>query len=384
MISLTVSKNSLRNALDIAQLATESSELIHSHAIFKINGDSLKVYSTNKNRISMATCDIKECTKDESDPLEFTLNPKKISAVIKNSDVDDIKFKYNPEEKNLDVYSSENKESKLSFPSFDPSEFLPVWENIEVSQEMKKVNAGIFMIGIKFSYGYITDNKKNRRFRLIYIEDDSIYGTDGLTRVGMFKSPALSGLDVFMISPEMVSAIAFLINKTNIANAVIKTTSKHVFITSEDESFCFGFLKSNEKMIKFPISSVIPDEDGFSVDKASILKKFGRLSIAAGKDAGIKITLENNEIDLSTLSEHASNEKMPCSRFKSGEKKEFYMDQGLFKRALDKFPSANVSVYILSNKLMIRDEGKLSIDNGTNTPDIIPFSAVGIVGRGRG
>jgi len=192
MVSFATSTNELKKALSITILATGNEvNTIHSHALFKVNEnkESVELWSTDGDKIALSNFPI---TSVEGDTATFTANPKRIQELISNSDSEEISFSHDPEKKTLKVYASDNKDSFISFATFDP-------ENILVSdlsdQEINgKINPHVLLKGIKFIQGFFLKSDKDKKYSNLYINEGTMYGSDGNSQIGAFKTPDLDGI----------------------------------------------------------------------------------------------------------------------------------------------------------------------------------------------
>jgi len=123
MLEFSVNKKPLEDAMKLAILSTENSEnLITGHSLFSIEGQILKVLSTDKkSRLAKA---VMPAAAQEN--FKFTVDPRKILKLIKTTEGDTIYFGYTPETMTAQVCLSDDKESFVALPSFDPDTYASI------------------------------------------------------------------------------------------------------------------------------------------------------------------------------------------------------------------------------------------------------------------
>lgn len=377
-------KNDLKRALNVVSLATDDSpDTIWGHALFKIDkeGKNIRIYSTNKDKIAFATCFLSNL---EGEPQEFTADPKKLYNLINSSDMEMICFKYNNETKTLSVYASENKNSYLSFPSFNPSDFLSFETKLKNSKEIKNLNAGVLLLGFRFIQGFLPNDDRNQKFARLYIEKNVLYGTNGSNKIGAFLSPEFKDLNELIIRRIMISPIVQMIDRLNPSEISIKDAAKHIIITSPEGDYGFGFLKTTDQAIKFPISIKRPDIDSFNIDLNLFLKKLNRLSITSTGDLGIKFLVKDSEIEMNTLSERPSVENLEINRLSGNSNIEFILEYRLAKTVLNLFHASNVDIYVDKSKCTVWNEAELEIqEENSEEPTKKKFKAIGLISQAR-
>jgi hypothetical protein len=375
-------KDDLKKALNVVSLATDdTADTIWGHALFKIseNKENILLYSTNKDKIAFAACVLSNLT---GAPEEFTADPKKLYAHINSSDMELIRFQYNEKERTLNVYASENKNSFLSFPSFESSDFLSFEIKLAKASEIKLVNAGMFLMGLRFIQGFLPADDRNQKFARLYIEKDVFYGANGSNKIGAFVSPEFEGLDDLIIRRIMISPVTQMIDRSNPTEISIKDANKHIIFSSDN--YGFGFLKTTDQMIKFPIDTKCPKTDSFNTDLNILLKKLNRLAIVSKGDLGIKMVLKNDGLEMSTLSERPSIENLDIKRLEGDANIEFILEYRLAKSVLNLFHASNVDIFVDSSKCTIWSDAELEITE-EDSKEVIkkPFKAIGLISQAR-
>ena len=149
MLNFSASTKDLKKALSVVALATgDTANTIRSHTLFKIDEsrENVLLYSTNEDKIAKSHFVVSSIEGDDS-VSEFTADPKRIQALINNSDLNEISFTYDSEKKTLNVYASDNEDAYISFASFDPKEFLTF--DLSNQESNGIVNSIVFLKGIK-------------------------------------------------------------------------------------------------------------------------------------------------------------------------------------------------------------------------------------------
>lgn len=384
MLKFTAEKEELKKVLGIVSLATEEkTDALGGHALFKTDKESIKLYSTNRDKIAYGSLKISDIETEE-ETTEFTADPKKIQALLNTSDMKKISFIYDSEKKTLDIYASENENSFLSFPSLDPEKFISFEEELNKLQELKRINSGIFLYGIRFIQGFLPSDERNKKFNRVYINKGAMYGSNGSNKIGAYESPELQDMDAIIFRKEVLPNIANMIDRINTQDIIIKTSSKFTLFASPDNIFGFGFIKTTDQAPKFPISLEEPDIDGLNLDRNILMRKINRLAITSNGNIGIKFIASNNNIDMNTITERTSRENMVCSTIRGCENKEFILEYKLVKTVLALFQATNINMYIADTKCILRNEANLEIiEEDQKDPIQKPFKAVALISLAR-
>jgi len=378
MIEFTAQKEELKKAFAVVSLATvEKIDTVQSHALFDIRNGILHLYSTNKDKMAIAKSPVEDF-KGESENIQFTSDPKKIMALLNSSGAKKIRFSYDPKTKTLNVYASETGNSYLSFASFDPQEFLSFESELSKMQEEKTLNAGIFLSGLRFIQGFLSQDDKNKKFSSMYISDSVMYGSNGSNKIGAFKSAEFEGINAMGFRGIMLSPISSMIDKIDISEITIKTTSKVTGVFSSDGTCGFAFRKASEEMPKFPIKLEEPKNSSFNTDRNIFLKKINRLAITCEGSLGIKTLISGNEITMTTLSERKSTESMSCKMSDESSKFDFIFEHRIMKNVLSLFHASNIDIYIGDARCIIRSKANLEIESERK-----PFVAVALLSLAR-
>jgi len=363
-MQLSTKKEDFKKALNIVSLGVEDKEgSPQSHAIFRIN-DEMKISSTNGDRIATAICPIQQVSKTDT---VFTADPKKLADLVDKSGSEIIKLDYNSEDKTLKVFVSENENSYVSFASFEPDKLITFDTDLKKLQPLKTMNAALFLTGLKFIRGFLAD-PKNRKFSCMFVANGIMYGANGSNRVGAFKNTDLDGIEPLAFRQISLVPIITMINRLDPLNLQIMTTSKIIALFTTDNSMGFGFLKTNEEMPSFPIELSAPKTDNFTItDRTLFSTKLSRLAIAAGNSVGIKMSLSNTGLELSTIAERSSTEHMACKRNSGNETKDFIVDYRHFKLVMGLLQTDGVDVYVDERRCHIFSDGELEIKEKEKT-----------------
>jgi hypothetical protein len=378
MVYFTTSAKDLKKALLVTILATgNEANTIHSHALFRISDDKEKMilWSTDGDKIALSYFTISSI---EGDIVPFTANPKRIQELVNNSDSEEISFSYDPETKTLKIYASDNKESYISFASFDPENVLT--SDLSDQELNGKVNSHVLSKGIKFIQGFFAKSDKDKKFSNLYINNGTLYGSDGNVQVGAFNSSDLEGIPELAIRKQMLSPITTLIEKIKIPEMTIKSSKKYITISSENENYCFGFRQSITKMPKFPISIEIPDTDGYMIGISEFMKKIKRLSLSSWEEIAIIGTFDDNQIlEMETYSERPSFERLQCKRIAGNKKVEFLINIKKIKNALNLFQASNANFYFSQKSCTIYSKAEILIAEDGKEITKKPFIAIALL-----
>jgi hypothetical protein len=359
MLEFNIPKTPLENAMKLANLSTEASEnTITGHCLFEVGNKEIRVLATDKrNKLSMSKIRISFEGKGK-----FTANPRKILELLKTVESDTIKIGYMSDTATLQIFLSDNQESFVSLPSFDPSTYAPIAENFEKAFDLKTVNAGSFLGGLQFIKGFLT---KDQKFSNMYITKGVMYGSNGNNKAGAFTNPDLADLDELVFPLSTFTAISSLIEilvpdkggNSSVQDIVIGTSSNHVFISSPAKDFIYAFTKVQTKMPKIPITVDEPNLDGWKIDKNAFLKKLGRLQLTDIK-AGLKCTFSEDKIQLYTIAERASKDFLSCTKIKDSKEMTCITECRLLIEVLKQFGGNEIDFYV-KNKIVLYNKADL-------------------------
>jgi hypothetical protein len=376
MIEFTATTTDLKKALSIVALATgENIEDVHGHALFSTNEEGVTLYATDEDKMATAFLPVEGL---DGTSTRFTLDPKKLQALINTSDSDKVKFSYEDETKTLNVYASEESDSYISFPSFEPDSFLTFTDDLLSAKELKTVEPKVITAAIKFIQGFLSDDK-NKKYSNVYIVDGKVYGANGSSKVGVFINSNFDGVSITM-RRIMLSPINTFIEKLS-SEIIIKETDKIIVFSSGKGLDNFAFRKSIIDVPKLPISTEVPKVEGFYVDRAILLKKLNRLSLTHNQrnaEFGLKMSVKGNEIVMETIADRKSIEKIACGRISGESLIEFTIDCLKLKDILGLFQAEKVDIYIEKGKCTIFSDAQLVLKEG-ESPVTSPFISIGLV-----
>jgi hypothetical protein len=385
MTEFTAKSEELKKAFSVVSMAAEegATETIGGHALFNIKGGDLYLYTTDKDKMAMASVKLTAQTTGNDQETPFTSDPKKILALLNSSEEGIIRFVYDQESKTLNVYASEDKDSYLSFASFNPKDFLTFDNELSAAKEIKKVNAGVFLSGIKFSQGFLPTDE-NKKFNNAFIINGIMYSSNGSNRIGAFESPEFTGIISMILRKIMLVPIATLIDKTDATDISIRETEKVLVILSDDGNYAFGFRKSLIEPPKFPISTEKPIFPAINMDRNTVIKKLNRLSITSTGEIGIKFTVDKETMTLNTVTDRKSVENMTCKRVSGSDNVDFSFECKLLKTCLGLFQTPGIDVYIDKARCTLWSEAKLEImEKDKKEPTVKSFKAVALVSQAR-
>jgi hypothetical protein len=288
-----------------------------------------------------------------------------------------MRFKYNSQTKTLYIHSSEDDNSYISLASLEPEEFLSFDSDIEKAFVEKQCDSSLFQTGIKFIQGFLPSDEQNKKFLHMFINDGILFGANGISKIGAFKSDDFNGLTI-MIRGAMLNPINALLEKIDTTNVDIKTTSKFVFICSPDGNYGFGFRKSTDEMVKMPISLEDPKTPGFAIERNSFLKKLNKLAIIS-PEIGVNAKVENNTIRLETITERKSSELLACKQFTETEGIVFNFEYKLIKLILGLFQTPTLSIFVDKTKCTITSQATLEITSDSGEIINKPFKTVAVM-----
>lgn len=368
MTEFTVNNEDLKKALTLTNSATGSTKnSIESHCLFQPRESSLTIFSTDKSTcISKAVVDIQG-----SGTESFTADPLKLLNLIKMSKSDAMKFIYHPETTTLEIHASEDEDSFISLPSFDVSLFPSIEDNFDKAYEVKTVDAGILIKGLKFTEGFSATGKNAGKFGNVFFSNGIIYGSNGDNQAGAYSCPEFSGLTDLIFPSAAVSQIVNIIVKLDLMETTIKTTSTVIIVSSKDSKYSFGFTKVNLSMPKIPISTEEPKENGWVLDKKSLLKKISRLQVSGESGMGVEICFSQNKIDLTTKSERPSRESLICV---GEEQAQFLADCWLLEKVISLFEGDSLSIHSGKRRIVLFSKGTIDIQETDGTTRPVPFS----------
>lgn len=376
MISYVAESSALKTALSVVRLgAGEAAESIHSHALFVVKKNKVILYSTDEDKIALShfPCNY------EGEEIRFTASPKRIQDLLANSDSPEITFTYEDESKTLKIYASEDSESYLSFASFEPDEFLSFNKELSQRKNIKTINADILLDSIRFTQGFLPNDDKDKKYSNLFINEGAMYGSNGSTKIGAFKSKDLDDIETLSLRKIMLPSIITMVDKTDIPNVIIKASDKFITFSSEDGMHCFGFRKPTVEMPQLPISLKKPEITGFNIDRDTVLKKLKRLSLTSWESIGIKGSFDKNTLLMETITDRVSRERMQCQHISGEEKADFVVECNPLRTILELFKASNVDTYIDTKKCIIYSAADIVVEEEGKDPINKPFIATGFI-----
>jgi hypothetical protein len=378
MIEFIATTVNLKKALSIVALATgDNVEDIHGHALFSSDENGVTLYATDEDKLATAYLPVEGL--DSGVKTRFTLEPKKLQALINTSKSDSVKFSYEDETKTLNVYASEDSDAFVSFPSFDPDSFLTFHEDLFSAKEVKTVEANVITTSLKFIQGFLSDDK-NKKYSNVYIVDGKIYGANGSSKVGVFISPCFEGVNL-VLRRIMLSSINSFIEKAGIPEITIKETDKIVIVSGIKGLDNFAFRKSVIEVPKLPISTSVPQSAGFVIERGTFLKKLNRLFLTHNQrnaEFGLKVNIKGKDIVIETIADRKSVEKISCERVAGEDPLDFTIDCIKLREVLGLFQADKVDFYIEKGKCSIYSDAEVVIRE-ENPPVTSPFVSIGLV-----
>jgi len=390
MIEFTATVSDLKKALSIVALATvDSAEDIQGHALFNFFNYPVNepeahfdLYSTDKDKIASSKLPVADIKSDETGNIQFTADPKKLQALISNSDQKYIKFTYDSTTKTLNVYASENSDAYVSFASFKPEEFLTFEKELRLTVDVKTFDSSMFLSAIRFILGFLPNDDKEKKFANMFFDKGTIFGTNGSYKIGAFQSAEFSGISDLSIRRVMLSPIASMLDKVDSPMIKLSSSEKMIAISLPDDSCTFGFRRSVMTMPKMPVTVDQPTQDGFNINRTTLLKKLNRLAVVSKEDVGLKMALKGTELSIETETDRRSYEKIACQRIIGDSDLEFFMECSKVKTVLNLFQASNVDIHIDKTKCIIRSAAELVVAEGEKETKK-PFISVGLLALAR-
>lgn len=356
------------NALAVGKITSH----IQSHALFSIEGDKCIIKATDEDRVAGSFTTL---TEVDGGDTQFTADPKNLQKLLTGSGLAETRMIYDPDTKTLQVLTSENKGTFLSFASFDPAKFLS--PSLDAQELKHTVIKEIFLDGMKYTQGFTLE--KSEKFSDVHVIDGILYGSNGNTKVGGYFSPDFSEIPDLVLRKPMLSSIATMVDKTGITEIAIKTSEKLTTFHSPDDCFYFGFRKSTLVSPKFPISMKKPDLPKFNIDRAQFLKKLNSLSLTSWEDVGIKMSAKEGSLQMDTVADRPSFESVPCES-DTEEPIEFIIQCDKFREVLGFFKASNIDIYVAKNKCTIYSDASIEIEEeGQENPVSKPFTAAALM-----
>ena len=218
---------------------------------------------------------------------------------------------------------------------------------------------------IKFIQGFLSDDK-NKKYSNVYIVDGKIYGANGSSKVGAFISPSFEGVNL-VLRRALLSAISMFLDKSSVEAVSIKQTEKIIVFSTSEGLNNFAFRKSVVDVPKLPISTTIPQAEGFIVDRGALLKKLNRLFLTHNQrnpEFGLKVSVKGTDIVMETIADRKSIEKITCERISGNGALDFTIDCIKLKDVLGLFEAERVDMYIEKGKCTVYSDAQIVVSEG--------------------
>lgn len=371
-MELRVNPDDLKKTLKILSFATGGPEnTMESQVLMQLKGKDLCLFTTDKNRIAYGKIPV----ISESTEGSFTMDPKRLLSLVSTSGSQTILIRFEDETKSVHVHASENENSYITFTSLDPVSFISFEPQILKAIEVGTVNAGVFLAGLRFIRGYLPTDDKDQKFGRMCITDGVFYASNGTSKIAAFGSTGSAKLDGLVFPKVTLGPIIQLIDIIDPKDVVIKTTSSFIMVFS-DENHMFGFLKSSSKSPTFPIKLEEPKLASFEVERALLEKKLSRLALSG--DAGFKVTVSGEVLEIATVADRPSVESLPCTRIQGDEPFEFILTFNPFREMVSSFISPKVGIYVDKTRLTLRDSSVLAVAEKDGNESTFNFTAAAL------
>ena len=379
-LEILVDTAELKKAIAISALAVlDTVSSIQSHALVKFDkkkANSITVFSTDKDKMTLSTVSVSNSVA-EDELVEFTLDPKKIQALISNLDVKQIKVSYDKSTKTVCVYTTEESDAYVTLASFDPEEFLNLEKQVLATQEIKTFDADMLKTALKFIQGILSTDAKDKRYSNLYFDKGVIYGSNGHNKVGAFISDVFKGVSDIMIRGGTIPPITSMLDRISCSTIKFKSSDKLLVVATPDDSLAIGFVRTVMPMPRMPINLEVPQWDGFNVEKTPLIKKINRLSVVSKEGVGLKLSLSTTTLFLETETERVSKEKISSNRLRGESDLVFYLNSTTIKSMLGLFQASDVDIYVGDSKMMYYSNASICVEeNGVETKK--PFTSIGL------
>jgi len=353
-MELKVSVEEFKKALSIAKKALPKIILQEErgHVLCVLKDSKLVVSATNNDIKAQVLVEVPEF----SDPdISFTVDPKVVEKLISKIDTDMLTIQYNPEDKTLLIYTTENRQSFTTLQSFPTEKMLTVDSIDQDTTTRYTIDREIVLASLEFSNDYLSPLKENKKqYDFIIINNGFVYGANGVNKMGFFVSQAFKGFDNFKIRKESAPALVAVLKSLKDKNVVFVDAKKDIGIETEDGSVFFSCLKSGVESPKIN-SDLLKGESPYTlIDKNKLLKVLDRLvastnsSVGAGVEFILSGVNENASISFTLISNLKTIEQMDCVRVKDSENEDIthVLDFKLFSGILGSFENKDIRLYI--------------------------------------
>jgi hypothetical protein len=279
--------------------------------------------------------------------FQFTVEPRKILAILKTVELHTIKLSFEEETKTLSIYTSPDNTAFIALPSRDPAEYPPIEEIFTHIYNLQTVNAGVLLSGIQFIDKFL--DPKHPKFSNLFIVKGSMYGANGDNKAGAFTGEDLKDLDELTFPASCLNGICNFINNLDLKNVSLGTTSNGIFISSsEQRKFSFGFTKVKVPAPRIPITTEDPTGEGWLLDREMLLKRLNRLHITGDAKLGVQGYFSKESLHLTTVTDRASKDILPCKSIGGVENKDtlFLASCRLLESVLKQFGGRDINFYV--------------------------------------
>jgi hypothetical protein len=177
----------------------------------------------------------------------------------------------------------------------------------------------------------------------------------------------------------MIPSLLSFIDKTGTPEILVRENEKIVTFMSSDNACCFGFRKTKIEQPIMPINIEMPTIGGFKVDKALLIKKLKRLSLASKDNLGVRISLKEDGLELSTETDRKSLEKMPFKGVSGTNPIDFVINCTRFRDILNLFQAPDVDIYVDKKTCTIYSPANIVIEEDGKELIQKPFTAIGLM-----
>jgi hypothetical protein len=347
------------------------------HVLCVLNGNTLNVSATNNDIKAQVSVELPEGIEDS---FSFTLDPKVVEKVISKVDLDDLVLSFNKEDKTIQVYTTENRQSFTTLQSFPPEKMLTFDLPDQTEKSSYLINKEVALTALEFSDNYLAPLKENKKqYDFVIFNNGIVYSANGVNRMGFFVSTAFKDFKNFKIRKESVPFIVSVLKSLKDENIFITDTKKDIGIETEDGTVLFCCLKSGVEAPKIN-TDILKGESPYTlIDKNKLIKNLDRLvsSSSSSVGAGVEFELsgvgENASISFNLISNLKAVEQMNCVRVndEGSENIKHVLEFKLFKTVLDSFSDKDVRLYI-------NDNGKFFKITSNGEVSSIKYMAAGI------
>jgi len=360
-MEIKTSKKALKTAISLAKkaLAKIVIQEERGHLLFRVEGDKLKVSSTNNDLKALCIVDI-ENTGDDN--FSFTADPKILEKLLTKMDIDTVRMEYDSSDLVLKIYTTATGKSFTSVQSFPTDKMLTFNEDLGDDVKEYPVDREVLVHTLDYAKVFLSPIKEDsKQFDFIIFNKGIVFAANGYNKMGFIVFKAYETMENFKVRKAVVPfLLSFVDSIKEHEHVVLFETPKEVGVYTQDKSTRYSFLKSNVEPPDIPTNRIKSEGPFTLVDKDALIKVLDRLVVSrpTAKGSGIEISLkgagEDSYIDLGLVSNLKVTERFDCARVndESPDEVSHVVDYVMFKSILSSFEAKK------QVRLHINDESK--------------------------